>query len=425
MSRTQPQLGLLGGLVLLATSLLGSSVFVVPALGAQIAGHGSLYSWLGLIAFMLPMAMVFGQLGRAYPHAGGVSHWSSKAMGPRVEWITAIMLISVIPVGLPAALLLTMIFLERIIRLSAPFDLIAQLLVLLAAYLLNRAGLRASALIQTLIILGTLLFIAALVFSTPVTLAGLTPQAPLSQWPTIASAAGLMLWCFLGLEIMANLAEEFKNPQRDIPWVVVGGVVLAGLVYYLCAAVVLSAPLAQINESSLLQVAESTLGPLGVTLLSIFGFLACFASLNTYLNGFSRGLWSLADEGKLPARLALRSHRQVPLPALNLIALVCLSATFIFYLDWLDLAQLITLANAHFILVYLAAMVSAIVLLTGLQRWVGVAGTLACLVGFASLGWAALYGLTLLAVLWVLAPKPASQAQSGSQGAQGKPQATD
>ena len=82
MTRTQPKLGRLGGLVLLATSLLGSSVFVVPVLGVQMAGSGALVSWLLLISFMLPMALVFGLLGRTYPHAGGVSHWVGRALGP-------------------------------------------------------------------------------------------------------------------------------------------------------------------------------------------------------------------------------------------------------------------------------------------------------------------------------------------------------
>ena len=69
-----------------------------------------------------------------------------------------------------------------------------------------------------------------------------------------------MLWCFLGLEIVANLAEEFRNPERDIPWVVVGGVLLAGLVYYLCAATLLSAGFESVKSDALLQLAADGSG---------------------------------------------------------------------------------------------------------------------------------------------------------------------
>lgn len=109
-----------------------------------------------------------------------------------------------------------------------------------------------------------------------------------------------MLWCFLGLEIMANMAEDFRNPSRDIPLTVVGGILIAGMVYYLCSGIVLGANLATVGPDALLVIAEDRLGGFGVKALAVFGFLACFASLNTYMNGFSRGLWSLADEGKLP-----------------------------------------------------------------------------------------------------------------------------
>ena len=219
-----------------------------------------------------------------------------------------------------------------------------------------------------------------------------------------------MLWCFLGLEIVANLAEEFKDPERDIPWVVFGGVMLAGIVYYLCSATVIAAGFEQVTAEALILVAQAHFGPAGAIALSVFGFAACFASVNTYVNGFSRGLWSLADEGKLARFLARRDSREVPTGALNTIMLVCALCTLIFYLDWFDLPQLILLANAHFVLVYLAAMISAVCLLRGSARLVAILGTMACLAGYASLGWAAVYGGIVLAVLAVLAPRAAVSA---------------
>ena len=82
----------------------------------------------------------------------------------------------------------------------------------------------------------------------------------------------------------------------------------------------------------------------------------------------------------------------------------------LFYTDWLDLAELITLANAHFVLVYLAAMVCAVILLRGLGRWVAALGTLCCVGGFIALGSAAAYGLIVLVVLILLAPPKAKSA---------------
>ena len=64
MSRLNKELGLLQGIALLSTSLLGTGIFVVPALAATAAGSASLWAWLILIALVLPVAFTFAQLGQ-------------------------------------------------------------------------------------------------------------------------------------------------------------------------------------------------------------------------------------------------------------------------------------------------------------------------------------------------------------------------
>ena len=67
MSRLNKELGLLQGVALLSTSLLGTGIFVVPALAATAAGAASLWAWMILIALVLPVAFTFAQLGKRFP----------------------------------------------------------------------------------------------------------------------------------------------------------------------------------------------------------------------------------------------------------------------------------------------------------------------------------------------------------------------
>ena len=67
MSGLKKDLGLWQGMGLLATSLLGTGIFVVPATAASLAGGASLWAWLLLIALVLPIAFTFARLGRRYP----------------------------------------------------------------------------------------------------------------------------------------------------------------------------------------------------------------------------------------------------------------------------------------------------------------------------------------------------------------------
>jgi amino acid efflux transporter len=57
-----------------------------------------------LILLVFPVAIVFAVLGRQFPSAGGVAHFVGMAFGSRLERVTGWLFLSVIPVGLPAAL---------------------------------------------------------------------------------------------------------------------------------------------------------------------------------------------------------------------------------------------------------------------------------------------------------------------------------
>ena len=89
MSRLKQQLGISQGVALLATSLLGTGIFVVPAIAASVAERHSLVAWLLLIALVLPIAFTFAALGKRYPHAGGAAHFVGKALGGHSEKLTA------------------------------------------------------------------------------------------------------------------------------------------------------------------------------------------------------------------------------------------------------------------------------------------------------------------------------------------------
>ena len=50
-------------------------------------------------------------------------------------------------------------------------------------------------------------------------------------------------------------------------------------------------------------------GPTAKWLVAVLGYLSCFASINIYLQGFARLIWSMAREGKLPVSLARLTAR--------------------------------------------------------------------------------------------------------------------
>ncbi|EBY3169190.1 amino acid permease [Salmonella enterica subsp. enterica serovar Nigeria] len=104
MNELKKELGLVQGVILLTTSLLGTGVFALPELAALAAGDISLWAWPLLIILIFPIAIVFAVLGRHFPHAGGVAHFVGMAFGPRLQRVISWLFLSVIPVSFPAAL---------------------------------------------------------------------------------------------------------------------------------------------------------------------------------------------------------------------------------------------------------------------------------------------------------------------------------
>jgi amino acid efflux transporter len=400
MSRLNKELGLLQGIALLSTSLLGTGIFVVPALAATAAGSASLWAWLILIALVLPVAFTFAQLGRHFPHAGGAPHLIGRAFGARSERLIALLFLAVLPVGLPAALNIATGFWQAVLPIGRGEALLIQFATLGLMLLLGQRPARASGLVQGLIALAILGTVGLVwwVGDLPLASQPLLPQID-GSWQLIPAALGVMFWCFVGIEAFTHLGEEFKHPRRDFPLALLLGVLLAGLVYWAFSVAVLSFGVygnEHSDAASLPRLMHRLLGDEARWLVAAVGYLACFASMNVYVQGFARLIWSLADEGKLPSALAVRNRHGVPARALLLVVLICALCAALAAVLQLSVDDLIRYANGNFIVVYLLSMAAGVVLLRGIWRWVAGLSCALCGLVLLALGVDALYALVLL-----------------------------
>jgi amino acid efflux transporter len=406
MSRLNQELGLLQGIGLLSTSLLGTGIFVVPALAATAAGEASLWAWMILIALVLPIAFTFAQLGRHYPHAGGAPHLIGRAFGPRMERLSALLFLAVLPVGLPAALNIASGFWQAVVDLDRGQMLAIQLATLGAILLLGQRPAKASGMLQGLIAVAIVGSVGLIWWVGDLPLSSQPLLPPIAgSWHLLPAALGVMFWCFVGIEAFTHMGEEFKNPARDFPLALLFGVLLAGLVYWACSVAVLSFQAygdVHSDAASLPRLFDLLLGGQARWLIAVVGYLACFASINVYIQGFARLIWSLADEGKLPARLAQRNHHGVPARALLLVVLSCALCVGLAGLLSLSVDDLIRYANGNFVVVYLLSMAAGWVLLKGIWRWLAGFSALLCGLVLIMLGSDAWYALGLLAALALL-----------------------
>ena len=408
MSGLRQELGLAQGIGLLSTSLLGTGVFAVPALAALVAGNNSLWAWPVLIVLVFPVAIVFAILGRHFPSAGGVAHFVGMAFGPRMERVTGWLFLSVIPVGLPAALHIATGFGQALFGWHDEQLLLAELGTLAIVWWVGSRGASSSANLQTLVAVLIVALIVAIWFAGDITVADIPfPAINDIDHAQLFAALSVMFWCFVGLEAFAHLASEFKQPERDFPRALMFGLMLAGTVYWACTVLVL-----HFNAFSEEKAAAASLPGIVVQLFGVkalwvacvIGYLACFASLNIYIQSFARLVWSQALY-KPDSPLSRLSKRQLPVNALNTVLGCCVVSSLAIYLLDINLDALIVYANGIFIMIYLLCMLAGCRLLKGRFKALAAVGCVLCLMLLAMVGWKSVYAIVMLAGLWVFLPK--------------------
>ena len=197
-------------------------------------------------------------------------------------------------------------------------------LIIAALAAVNVRGTRLGAGVQlaiTLVKVGSLLFIIVLPFAVLAAVA--EPQYPPKveyfspTWP--ASLAGVnlglygaalvgVLWAYNGWMNIAAMAGEVKNPQRNIPRSLLGGIALlialycgANLAYYLVI------PRDQMKELTNTTVATEfcfrLLGPIGGLIASAIVMTSVFGALNGNLLAGPRVLFAMGHDGLAPRKL--------------------------------------------------------------------------------------------------------------------------
>ena len=382
------------GAALLATTLLGTGVFILPQVSLQQAGGAAIGIWLVLTLLAVPITVIFGALAGAIPNAAGPAHFVGEAFGAVAGRVMGLLFLLVVPVGGSAALLMTWSFIEP--WFGAQYQLAGQLLFLGVLFALNRVGFQLSARLQlglTLAIVAVVLLLLGAFFwqGAPLTV----PVLDVPAWNGISAALALGFWSFLGVEAMTHLAQDFRDPARDMVPALLIGLLLVGLIYLGCSALLwaLAAP----GESlTMAQAFDRLCGGAGQWVIGILGLCSGLATVNVYTASVARLTWSFSQQGVLPAWFQPLNRHQVPERALYLIiglmaAVILGSSPFPQQLE-----ALIGWVNGVFAVIYLASMLAALKLLPSRYRATAIVSALLCLGLMLTLGTLLWYAVAIM-----------------------------
>ena len=131
----------------------------------------------------------------------------------------------------------------------------------------------------------------------------------------ILKASTLIFFAYLGFQDVVNLAEETKDPERNIPKALILSVIITALVYVLVAVAVVSIVSWQELGESCCPLAFAASKSLGQNAFLTMSVIALFATANTVLVLLivsSRMVYGMARDGFLPHNLSKLSRRGTP-----------------------------------------------------------------------------------------------------------------
>jgi amino acid efflux transporter len=139
-------------------------------------------------------------------------------------------------------------------------------------------------------------------------------------------------------------------------------------------------------------------GPWAGVVTGVLAFVVCYATIHTYLAGFSRLVYAQAREGYFPRFFAVLHGRfQVPHRVFLVLAPVFLDVLLIYLWRGLDLGVLIQWPSAIFIALYIIGMAAAARLLrdNAVLCSLAVIALVMCAAVYGFLGWVGLYPVGL------------------------------
>lgn len=315
-------------------SIIGSGIFVILGIAIEKAGPAVMISFAVAAFAALLSALSYAELGSRIPSSGSSYSYAYVTLGELVAWTVGWMLmleygVSVAAVAVGWGEYLNVLLGSAGIAIppafSNPpdqgglFNAPAFIVVVACGALLLR-GASESALINTLMVvikIAILLFFCA-VAATAFDTSKLTPFAPMGV-AGIVAAAGQVFFSYIGFDAASTAAEEARNPQRDLPFAIVGSVAVVTLLYLLVALAALGTYgwegfASGGAEAALASVANRAVGGTWAGNIIAFGaIVSIFSVVLVVMYGQTRILMVMARDGLLPGIFArVNKHTQTP-----------------------------------------------------------------------------------------------------------------
>ncbi|WP_430385434.1 APC family permease [Blastomonas fulva] len=297
------------------------AILVIDQLAASASiGVQSIFWWVfTLVLFFIPYGLITSELGSSLPQEGGIYAWVRRAFGPywagRTAWLWWVNVAFWMPSVyiLFAGILAQLVFPEMSLpsKMAIAFGLIwltvgINVITLEVSKWVPNIGAVFKVVIMLAIGIGGIVFAMQHGVANPFTLDAMAPR-----WGASLAFLPVVLYNFLGFELMSGAAEEMKDPAQDVPRsILISGLLISFFYIFATLGMLLALPTADIGLiDGLIDTFRRLFGNAagGAVIVAILAAMALYtlvANMVTWTIGANRSAAEAAQKGDLPAIFA-------------------------------------------------------------------------------------------------------------------------
>ena len=294
------ELGLWSVFAIATGAMISSGLFILPGIAYARTGPSVFLSYF--FAGLLAVAGMLSQaeLISAMPRAGGDYFYVTRTLGPAAGTVSGLLTWASLSFKSAFALIGMATFLELIVPINMHVAAIALTAVFVA---LNILGAKEASLIQKILVVSMLGLLLLYIFEgiQDVRVTNFEPFA-FDGLKGIISTAGMVFISYGGLLKVASIAEEVKNPGKNIPLGMFISFFVVVSLYFLVILTtvgVLGDKLAN-SLTPITDGAAVVLGSLGQKLIGVAAVLAFVSTANAGIMAAARYPFALSRDGLLP-----------------------------------------------------------------------------------------------------------------------------
>jgi amino acid transporter/mannitol/fructose-specific phosphotransferase system IIA component (Ntr-type) len=356
--KLKQELSLLKIFCIASGAMISSGLFILPGMAYAEAGPSVIvcYFLAGLLS--LPGMLSLAEMTTAMPKAGGDCFTIIRSLGPGVGTVAGLLSWFALAMKSAFALVGMSIFTRLIIDIDIHIIALFFCLLFLG---INLVGIKEAGRTQVTLVAGLLsLMLVYIVAGLPkVKVENFSPFVP-HGLAGMFFTTGFVFVSYTGLLKIASVAEEIKNPARDIPLGMILSLLVVGIFYTFVVFVTVGVLDSGKLSHSLMPIsdgAEVFMGNWGKIGLAIAAILAFLSTANAGIMTAARSLVPLSNDSLLPETLGkINARFRTPHNAL------LVTAAFIIISLFLTLEILVEAASVVLILTNILACLSVIIL---------------------------------------------------------------